>query len=178
MLIVLFSAAWIFFFLQHRQDKRVRERRVMNIAIVEPGNEQVSLEFLAPKNLFVEEVQTSTFEQSSPQHTALLNKAPENITVKFSESIKLTKQIPEIQVFQYGKDYAVGQTKVINKAKASTIEFDQTAPDGMYTVLYSLCNEEGLCERGTFQFILEREYQVDSDAADLIAMNGATWSLR
>jgi len=153
-LVVGFSVLGILFFMQKKQHEQVHSKSLMNIAIVEPGSEQVQYEFLAPKNMFREETRLNVVSSTFPTHTAYLQKAPEEIKIALNQPVESA----EMQIFHNDKDFSSETVFLDNNKHVFSKKFNETSPDGLYTVVYAIQQQDGEYTRGSFQFILQREY--------------------
>lgn len=134
-----------------------------NLNQVEPLNLNTSL--VSP-NTQLEGPTPQTFPFNSPQVAALytgsvpqsqdiLPQAPIQIVIDSSRPLTAQSAISITSLTHEGVQYGVGPVSLNEHKTSLSRHMTQAAPDGLYLVSYSLCEESGTCSSGQFNFALD-----------------------
>jgi plastocyanin/methionine-rich copper-binding protein CopC len=96
---------------------------------------------------------SSHFATSTPAHGAVFPAPPINVVVDFYTGLLPASSMT---VTRDSQEYSTGSLEIDNFNLSMRRSFDPDAPDGVYTVAYTACSPDGLCEDGSFQFVIDR----------------------
>lgn len=94
------------------------------------------------------------FKNSTPSHGSVVAGVPTNIVIDSSMNLVTGSTI---SVINDKKQYGTGQTAIDPLKLSMRRNVDPSAPDGMYTVNYKACHQDGKCYDGKFQFFIDRK---------------------
>jgi plastocyanin len=102
---------------------------------------------------FENDVRVEGVNQTFPRHRETLPAAPANIVISANNELSADSSI---RVERDGRDYGEGRTRreADNRVIRRNIQSD--APEGYYTVIYSLCERNESCREGRYQFRVDR----------------------
>lgn len=131
-----------------------------NLNRVEPLNQNTSSVPLnnepdgpAPNTFpFSSSTPSPVFRDSTPQSQDILPQAP--LKVVIDSSVQLTEQ-STLSIINQGVEYGVGKANLNESKTTLNRNMSQTAPPGLYTVNYSLCEVAAPCSTGVFQFAID-----------------------
>lgn len=93
-------------------------------------------------------------KSSTPSHGSVVAGVPINIAIDSSMNLVTGSTI---SITNGKKQYGVGQTAIDPLKLSMRRSVDSSAPDGMYTVSYKACHQDGKCNDGKFQFVVDRK---------------------
>lgn len=115
------------------------------------------------------------FRDSVPQSQDILPQAPIQITI--DSTLPLNEQSVISITNQQGVEYGFGPVSLNENKTNIRRQITQSAPNGLYTVTYSLCDEAFVCSSGQFQFAIDSfwlsQYQNWTDLAQVnVSLSG------
>jgi methionine-rich copper-binding protein CopC len=100
---------------------------------------------------FGEETKPDHVTRIIPAHRAIMPAPPLKVTIYFDTNLAPPS---DIKVNNSGQEYGMGTTEIA-EGKMS-LPLDPEAPDGLYTVEYTACWEDGSCQDGSFRYAIEQ----------------------
>lgn len=98
---------------------------------------------------FENENKTGNFEKSNPENQQTVAEPPAVVLVQTNSQ---SSNNSSVSINKDGRDYGQGNTSVFGNGLVMARTMDPNAPDGLYTVNYRSCGQDGRCQEGSYQF--------------------------
>ena len=103
-------------------------------------------------------------KDNTPAAGAVLTSVPSQIKLDVDFYVGPGDQI---SMLKDGKEYGMGVTVVSSDKRSVTRSVDPYAPNGLYTLNYELCADDGECHPGQYQFAIQKAGNIaDGQATD------------
>ncbi|WP_414470339.1 copper resistance protein CopC [Methanobacterium sp. ACI-7] len=102
---------------------------------------------------FSNEANAPRLVDSIPSRGSTFTEAPINVATNFNEPLSRNSNIT---IKKEGINYDTGNTIIDTNRQVMRKRMVSDAPDGLYTVDYWACGQDGQCQYGSFQFRIDR----------------------